>query len=122
MEISTSRSFAANVTAPARARTWLDDLLVRRGSTLPLDGALLTSELVADAVHRAAQQVIVKVDADDAGLRVEVSDADPELLSVVDDAPLERALRRRAVQALATRWGAEGDRYRTAAWFELRTA
>jgi hypothetical protein len=122
MQLSTSRSFAANVTAPARARTWVDDVLERRGSTLPLDGALLTSELVADAVHRAAQHVMVKVDADDAGLRVEVSDADSELISVVDDAPLERACRRRTVEALATRWGAEGDRNRTAAWFELRTA
>lgn len=122
MRISSSASFTASSAAPSHARTWLDGVLHDEGAVAPPGAGLLTSELVADAIGRASGSVMVSLEIDDERLHVEVSDADSGLVSTFEADEGARSIRRRLVRALATRWGAEGDRHRTATWFELRAA
>lgn len=84
--------------------------------------ALLTSELVANAVGHGSPPLELWVDVTDGVVRIEVHDGDAAALPVRRDArPTDVAGRGLAiVDALAARWGTRPDADGKWVWFELR--
>ena len=86
------------------------------------DAALLTSELVSNAVLHARTPFEVLVDRANGHVRVTVVDQSPDPPSVQRPAPDEVGGRGLVlVSELSHRWGFEGSRRGKAVWFELRT-
>ncbi len=82
--------------------------------------SLLTSEVVANAVRYAADQIALRVSLADEVVRVEVHDSNPVLPQgrrVDPGATSGRGLL--VLEALAEQWGAEPDRTGKTVWFEL---
>ena len=115
------------------ARKWLYEVLVADHSCIAEDAALLTSELIANAIRHSYSglpinegqpgRVTVIVLALAAGVRIEVIDAgsnsEPRLVDVGPGATSGRGLH--MVAELSARWGSEiiDDEHRKV-WFELR--
>jgi hypothetical protein len=107
--------------APRHARSFVDDLLGRWG----WDGAratvaLLTSELVTDALRQAPTAIALQVELAGDTVRVEVSD-DPGLIADASAGRMERQVARRLLENLARDWGSDLDRRRTTTWFSMGT-
>jgi anti-sigma regulatory factor (Ser/Thr protein kinase) len=116
---SAEHRYEPTVTAPRRARQFVDEFLqVVDGDDLREEADLLTSELVADAVRQAPSQISLHVEFDSRVLRVEVSD-DPGLVTNPGAGRFEQRTGRQLVDSLATNWGSDLDRDRTTTWFEL---
>ncbi|MEN3273682.1 MAG: hypothetical protein V7636_2443 [Actinomycetota bacterium] len=107
--------------AAALARHFVRDALVEIGASNILDpAALLTSELVANALMHGSPPLSVEVLAVDAGVRVAVRDTHPDLPSVrgaISDDEHGRGLL--LVDALASAWGVDADPPGKAVWFQL---
>jgi anti-sigma regulatory factor (Ser/Thr protein kinase) len=105
------------------ARRWLHEILDTEG-VVDRDGtvALLTSELVTNAVLHARTSAIVLVEQRDGCVRVSVKDQSAAL-PVMRDAPHESATGRglAIVDALSDRWGFDVVAGGKVVWFELTT-
>jgi hypothetical protein len=115
------RLYDPTLLAPRDARRFVDDLLGRWG----WDGAratvaLLTSELVTDALRQAPTCIALHVELADDTVRIEVSD-DPGLIADASAGRLERQVARRLLEKLARSWGSDLDRRRTTTWFSMHT-
>jgi anti-sigma regulatory factor (Ser/Thr protein kinase) len=102
------------------ARRWLDERLSSAPDDVRLTAALLTSELVANAVLHGAGDVIVTLQRQPGAVRVEVADASPQLPEVKhygEEAATGRGLR--VLSALADTWGAGRRHHGKVVWFEL---
>jgi hypothetical protein len=116
---SAERRYVPTLTAPRRARQFVDEFLEFVScDDLRESADLLTSEVVADAVNQSPSQISLHVEFDSHVLRVEVSD-DPGIVSNPDAGEFERSSRRQLIAALAGSWGSDLDRARTTTWFEL---
>jgi hypothetical protein len=115
------RQYDPTLLAPRQARRFVDDLLCR----WEWDGAratvaLLTSELVTDALRHAPTAIALHVQLSGDTVRVEVSD-DPGLIADASAGRLERQVARRLLEQLAPNWGSDLDRRRTTTWFSMHT-
>lgn len=109
-----------DVSSVPAARRWLDERLATAPDSLRHTAALLTSELVANAVLHAATDVTVTLRREPGALRVEVADASPQLPEVKrygDAAATGRGLQ--VLSALADSWGAGRRAEGKVVWFEL---
>lgn len=121
---SSDLTLSAALSAPRVARHFLADTLGRwhvRSCVVDL-AALLTSELVTNAVRYGRGLVRLTVRSEPPSVRIEVHDDNPDLptLGPDDDDAAEGGRGLRLVDALATRWGTET--HPTAGkdvWFEL---
>jgi anti-sigma regulatory factor (Ser/Thr protein kinase) len=124
MLLEDAATWAAQPTTPARARALVERLLVRgRHDDLVPTAALLTSEVVTNAVVHTDGPVDVRARFDDERLRVEVRDASPippRRVDVVDDAVGGRGVR--LVDALSSAWGTSRIDHGKIVWFELMLA
>jgi len=115
------RQYDPTPLAPRDARRFVDDLLDRwgwegAGATV----ALLTSELVTDALRQAPTCIALHVELAGDSVRVEVS-GDPGLIEDASAGRLERQVARRLLEKLARSWGSDLDRRRTTTWFSMHT-
>ena len=82
--------------------------------------ALLTSELVTNALMHARGRISLRLSHDEARLRIEVSDDSPELRPKVVTEPRARGGRGlMLVATLAEAWGVAETSPRKAVWFTL---
>ncbi len=105
--------------APRQARRFVDDVMTRwdwEGSRASV--ALLTSELVADALRQSPTSIGVQLELVDRTVHVEVS-GDPGLMSDASTGRFERRVARSLVESLASSWGSDFDRTRTTTWFSM---
>lgn len=101
-------------------RRWLAERLAEDPRELRETAALLTSELVTNAVLHAATEITVTIRREPTGLRVEVADNDPQLPAVKqydEAAATGRGLS--VVTALADTWGVARRGGGKVVWFEL---
>ncbi|WP_078942540.1 ATP-binding protein [Streptomyces viridochromogenes] len=81
---------------------------------------LLASEVIANAVVYSAAPCDVAVTRTDERLRVEVTDTNPSLPSVVEAAPSDESGRGLLlVDALADVWGTQPESWGKTTWFEI---
>jgi hypothetical protein len=114
------RQYDATVLAPRRARSFVDDFLARsRWNGSRADVALITSELVADALRQSPTSIVLRIELNGDALRTEVSD-DPALIHDGSAGRFERSVARRLVEELASNWGSDLERGRTTTWFSMR--
>jgi anti-sigma regulatory factor (Ser/Thr protein kinase) len=111
----------ASPTTPARARGLVEQLLCRCDleELLPT-AALLTSEVVTNAVMHAGGTIVVRVACRPPRLRVEVADSSEQI--PVPGSPLSSATSGRGLQlveALASDWGTTREGQGKTVWFEL---
>lgn len=103
-----------------RARHWVAAFLSGASDELRQTAALLTSELVTNAVLHTSTDVTVTAEVADDGVRVEVADGSTELPTVKDygaDAATGRGLT--VLDSLADQWGTRIDDLGKVVWFEL---
>ena len=109
--------------SPAKARALVRQVLAAWDcDDLDDVASLLTTEVVANAVRYAADEIALRVSRDDEVVRVEVHDSNPVLPEgrrVARGATSGRGLH--VVEALAQRWGAQRDGTGKIVWFELAT-
>jgi phosphoserine phosphatase RsbU/P len=112
--------------APQVARRYVTGALTSYGAEEHNDvAALLTSELVTNAVVHAASAVEIEVVADDGGVTVRVRDADtgPLVMRASGGSELDEGGRGfLLVDRLADGWGTEHRGGRKTVWFRLSTA
>lgn len=111
-------------TSPRDARRFVSSWARRWGyEELADTAALLTSELVTNAVLHVGSPLVVEVDDLQDGLRVAVRDrsSDPPTMRSTGDVDV-RGRGLRIVDAFATNWGVDGDELGKQVWFELTTA
>ncbi len=121
--IDARTEFAAGPTTPALARGFVRQALSRWGYPAACEtAALLTSELVTNAVLHAGTGVTVTVCARDGIVRVEVADGSarvPTTPPYGGEAQTGRGLA--LVQRVATTWGVERQPGGKTVWFEVET-
>lgn len=108
------------ISSVPRARRWLAERLAASPRELRETAALLTSELVTNAVLHAATEITVTIRREPTGLRVEVADDDPQLPAVKqydEAAATGRGLS--VVTALADTWGVTRRGTGKVVWFEI---
>jgi serine/threonine-protein kinase RsbW len=115
----------ASAEAPARARRWLDDLVpLRPLGQVAFDVRLLVTELVSNSVRHAgleeSDEIELRLDLDEARLRVEVRDPGSgfELSPRVRERNAEGGRGLQIVAAIAHRWGLETTPG-SIVWFEI---
>ena len=81
--------------------------------------ALLTTELVADAIRQAPTSIALHIELDGSTVRVEVVAAEPGLIADASSEGIEREVARQLVDAIADQWGSDVDRRQTTTWFSL---
>ena len=83
--------------------------------------ALLTSEVVTNAILHGRSRATLRVQEPPPYLRVAVEDANPALPAVGESPPVDATSGRgmQIVAALADRWGIEATATGKAVWFEL---
>lgn len=109
--------------APGRARSFVE-AVCRRWSApeFAVDGGLVVSELVTNAVRHAGTAIVIRLVLGEGGLTVRVADQGPGVPHVVP--PDERLVGGRGlaiVEELADAWGVDADRGGKAVWCFLRT-
>jgi anti-sigma regulatory factor (Ser/Thr protein kinase) len=114
---------APGVHAPAEARKWLRTACAGWQSTAVEDARVLVSELVTNAVIHGEGDIRVRLSLSHQVLRVEVSDANPDLPIFVAPADVgdESGRGISMVNALARAWGSEPETMPAGKtiWFEL---
>lgn len=124
LELHASLAIAADPQSPRRARRFIKDFCsaAELGDEVCETAALLTSELVTNAVRYGGSKASLEAQMPGGCLRVSVADANPDLPEV-GPAPELTAEGGRGVllvSTLASRWGVErlptGGK---AVWFEL---
>jgi anti-sigma regulatory factor (Ser/Thr protein kinase) len=123
-ETTTRLEVPARPTSPGEARRFVGEVLRDHGldtGEVVDAAALLTSELVTNAVLHAAGTINVDVDLDLTAVRVEVADSSEEPPAPRDAAPEDTSGRGlHLVEAMARAWGVERDRKDgKIVWFEL---
>jgi anti-sigma regulatory factor (Ser/Thr protein kinase) len=125
MDAATTRlELPARPTSPGEARRFVGEVLrdhgLETGEVIEA-AALLTSELVTNAVLHAAGTINIDVDLDLTAVRVEVADCSEEPPAPRDAAPEDTSGRGlHLVQAMARAWGVERERQDgKVVWFEL---
>jgi anti-sigma regulatory factor (Ser/Thr protein kinase) len=111
-------------TSPREARRFVSSWARSWGySELAETAALLTSELVTNAVLHVGSPLLVEVDDLHDGLRVAVHDRspDPPTMRAVADVDV-RGRGLLIVDAFATSWGIDDDELGKEVWFEIATA
>jgi anti-sigma regulatory factor (Ser/Thr protein kinase) len=123
MNADATGRFEGDSGSPARARALVRQALAAWDcDDLEDVASLLTSEVVANAVRYAADQIALRVSLDNEVVRVEVRDSNPvlpESRRVARGATSGRGLL--VVEALAQRWGANPAGAGKIVWFELTT-
>jgi anti-sigma regulatory factor (Ser/Thr protein kinase) len=123
-ETTTRLELPARPTSPGEARRFVGEVLRDHGldtGEVVEAAALLTSELVTNAVLHAAGTINVDVDLDLTAVRVEVADSGEEQPARRDAAPEDTSGRGLClVEAMARAWGVEREREDgKVVWFEL---
>ena len=113
----------SGLSAAAEARRHLADACAGLPEDTVYTARLLVTELVSNAVLHGQGQVVLTVERDQAGVRVEVHD-DSDRLPMVTDGPAlaEHGAGLRLVSALASSWGSSprgGGRPGKRVWFTL---
>jgi anti-sigma regulatory factor (Ser/Thr protein kinase) len=115
--------FEGDSASPAKARALIRQVLAAWDcDDLDDVASLLTTEVVANAVRYAADQIALRVSLDDEVVRVEVRDSNPVLPEgrrVTRGSTSGRGLL--MIEALAQRWGAQREGTGKVVWFELAT-
>ena len=113
------RLLPAQLVAPAQARSVVRRLLALWDADEPRQLAeLLTSELVTNAVVHAATEIMLRVEASQSFVRVEVGDTNPEMPRMRPPGVGGYGLR--LVDQLATSWGAQpAGANGKIVWFEI---
>jgi anti-sigma regulatory factor (Ser/Thr protein kinase) len=120
-QVEGTATWEADPATPSRARALVERVLRRCGlAELVPTAALLTSEVVTNAVMHVGGAIAVRVTCRPRGLRVEVGDHGPPLF--VPGAPTPASTSGRGLQlvdALASEWGTSRDATGKVVWFEL---
>ena len=115
--------FNGDSASPGQARAFVRQALAAwHCDDLDDVASLLTTEVVANAVRYAADQIALRVSLEDDVFRVEVHDTNPALpesRKVTHGATSGRGLL--VVESLAQRWGARREGTGKVVWFELAT-
>lgn len=110
--------------APSAARQAVSSACKRQGLPVELcnDAALLTSELVTNAVSHAKSAPTLRIDLWAGGIRVAVDDqhSDKPKQQAVNDPNSENGRGLLLVESLASRWGTEMVAGGKQVWFEIR--
>ena len=126
LELRASLGLEARVESARLARRFIVDFCAaaRLDEQVCETAALLTSELVTNAVRHGGSSVVLEAHLPPAVLRVSVRDDDPSLpdASLRPTATAEGGRGILLVSTLATRWGVEAVEGGKAVWFELATA
>lgn len=116
MTLSQSQAFDA-VPGSARAvRRFLEECLVEVGEVD--DIVLAASELATNVIRHARTEYTVRLDLDDNGVRLEVSDGSSIIPAIEDLAHHQRGLR--VIEGVTDRWGVESTDTGKTVWAELR--
>jgi anti-sigma regulatory factor (Ser/Thr protein kinase) len=106
VEVRARTTLPVSVTTPAQARAFVTEAVERAIAPVPVDDlTLVVSELVTNAVVHGAGEVVVDVTIHDAGIRVEVADAAPEVKPIAPVVDGESGRGLLLVSRLAHRWG-----------------
>jgi len=117
------RQYEPTALAPRLSRRFVQEVLSRWGCDQPhANVALLTAELVADAIRQAPTSIALHIEFDGGTVRVDVVATEPGLIADVSSERIERNVARRLVEAVADDWGSEVDRGRTTTWFSMPVA
>jgi len=117
------RQYEPTVLAPRLSRRFVQEVLSRWGcDRLGANVALLTAELVADAIRQAPTSIALHIELDGATVRVEVVAVEPGLIASAASERIERNVARRLVEAFADDWGSDVDRGRTTTWLLMPAA
>lgn len=119
---SAATTLRATASSAGAARRFVNDVLVNRGMERVADvAALLTSELVTNAIIHARSPVHLDLVMFASHVRVEVRDLSPAPPARRRDRPLAAVPGRglELVEALANRWGAHVAPGGKCVWFEL---
>ncbi len=124
LDVHASLELEPDVTAPGRARRFIRDFCraAHLGEDACETAALLTSELVTNAVLHGRSRAVLDARVPEGSLRVEVHDLDPRVPEVADRGDAAEGGRGLLlVGALADRWGSERhpSGHGKAIWFEL---
>jgi anti-sigma regulatory factor (Ser/Thr protein kinase) len=123
IELHASLTLDPEPTSPRRARRFIRDFCVATDLSNDLceTAALLTSELVTNAVRYGGSRAVLDAQAPGGVLRVSVQDDNPDLpeVGLVPDVTEESGRGVLLVSALADRWGVETAGPGKAVWFEL---
>ena len=115
-------SLPGEASSAGAGRRFVDDALGRWGCEHLIEVArLLTSELITNAVVHVHSQVVLVVALHQGVVRVEVHDGDDAGLLLIPGRPGPEDSGGRGlliVDALADRWGAEGESTGKYVWFE----
>ena len=123
LEASAALELPAKPTSAKEARRFISQFCA--AADLPEElcqtAALLTSEVVTNAVLHGRTRATLRVQEPPPYLRVAVEDANPDLPEIGDAPELGSASGRgmHIVAALADRWGIEATPTGKAVWFEL---
>ena len=117
------RQLEPTALAPRLSRRFVQEVLSRWGCDRPeTDVALLTAELVADAMRQGPTSIGLYINSDGDTVRVEVVAGEPGLIADASSESVERHVARRLVESVAEDWGSEADRGRTTTWFSMPVA
>jgi anti-sigma regulatory factor (Ser/Thr protein kinase) len=123
LEVHASLGLAREPSAPAAARRFISDFCTAAslGEELCQTAALLTSELVTNAIRYGGSRAVLEARLPGGALRVSVHDDNPRLPEVGNSPALTDEGGRGVllVSTLADRWGIEPDATGKAIWFEL---
>lgn len=121
MGLEATCELASERATPAAARSFVARMLRLWECTDTEElAALLTSELVTNAVVHAATKIVLRMQLDDLDLRIEVEDGVaqlPSALALTPDSEHGRGLL--LIEALSQRWGATPTAGGKVVWFEL---
>lgn len=123
LEVRASLGLAAGPRSPAAARRFISEFCsaAALGDELCQTAALLTSELVTNAIRYGGSRAVLEARMPGGALRVSVHDDNPQLPEVGTAPALTDEGGRGVllVSTLADRWGVEADATGKAVWFEL---
>lgn len=125
LEVRASLGLAPDPQSPAAARRFISDFCTAAalGDELCQTAALLTSELVTNAIRYGGSCAVLEARMPGGALRVSVHDDNPQLPEVGSSPAVTDEGGRGVllVSALADRWGVAPDGTGKAVWFELDT-
>lgn len=112
------KHFLARPNSVSEARQFVADELVETKIDLA-DAALLTSEVVTNAVRHAHTDFWLRIESRPSIVRIEIINDAPELLLIKKDPSLDGGRGLRILDRLAQCWGVESRSAEKVVWFEL---
>lgn len=123
LEVHASLGLAPDAQSPAVARRFITDFCTAASLSEELcqTAALLTSELVTNAIRYGGSRAVLEARLPDGAIRVAVHDDNPQLpdVGLAPEVTDEGGRGVLLVSTLADRWGIEPDATGKAVWFEL---